>query len=89
MPRGAAAGDAVRLQAAGLPAIEGTLDYLTPEFLGVRADDLLFRVYGRDRWGDPATVALHLFDPAADAAGLARGWREWLETHANSTEAVA
>ncbi|HST38965.1 MAG TPA: SRPBCC domain-containing protein [Conexibacter sp.] len=90
LPRAAAVGDTVRLQAAaGLPAIEGTLDYLTPDFLGVRADDLLFRVYGRDRWGDPATVALHLFDPAADAAGLARGWREWLETHANSTEAVA
>lgn len=82
---GAAVGDRVRLAAAGLAAVEGVVDYLTPDFLGVRGDDLLFRVYGREAWGDPSTVALHLFDPAADAAAAERAWKEWITT----TEAVA
>lgn len=85
LPRDAAVGDRVRLEAAGLPPVEGVVDYLTPAFLGVRGEDLLFRVYGRESWGDPSTVALHLFDPAADAAAAERAWKELTTT----IEAVA
>lgn len=85
LPRAAAIGDAVRLEPAGLPAIEGRIDYLTSTFLGVRGDDLLFRVYGRDVWSDPLTLALHLFDPDADAATVERSWSEWM----HATKVVA
>jgi hypothetical protein len=81
----AAAGDRVRLSIPGAPPVEGVVDYLTPAFLGVRGEDLLFRVYGRESWGDPSTVALHLFDPAADAAAAERAWKDLTTT----IEAVA
>lgn len=85
LPDDAAVGDRVRLEAAGLPPVEGVIDYLTPSFLGVRGEDLLFRVYGREPWGDPSTVALHLFDPAADAGAAERAWKDLTTT----IEAVA
>lgn len=85
LPEDAKAGDAVRLEPAGLPAIEGTVDYLTPMFLGVRTPDALIRVYGRDVWGWPVGVALHLFAADADAARAERDWSSWL----NAAEAVA
>jgi hypothetical protein len=85
LPQDAAVGDAVRLEPAGLPAIEGTIDYLTPAFLGVRGDDALFRVYGRDVWDAPIGIALHLFGADIDVAATERGWKEWM----NPNEAVA
>lgn len=89
LPAGARAGDAVTLRGPGGAPLAGTLDWLTPSFLGLRAEQLLFRVYCRDRWDDPTTIALHLFDPAADVAAVERGWRGWLTTTANTTEKVA
>jgi uncharacterized protein YndB with AHSA1/START domain len=77
----AAVGDEVRLA----PGLEGTIDYLTPAFLGVRTDDALVRLYGREAWGGPVTVALHLFGEDADPAQVERTWSEWL----TSTEVVS
>jgi hypothetical protein len=51
------------------------MDYRTPAFLGLRADDALIRVFGREAWGGPVSLYLHLFDPAADAAAVEREWR--------------
>jgi hypothetical protein len=85
LPREAAVGDAVRLEPDGLPAIEGTIDYLTPTFLGVRGDHVLLRVYGRDVWNDPTTIALHLFDQDVDVAQAERACQHWM----TQTEAVA
>jgi hypothetical protein len=78
LPPEAAVGDMVRLEPAGPPAIAGRIDYLTPAFLGVRGDDALFRVYGRDMWNDPIGIALHLFGQPADASPIERAWKEWL-----------
>lgn len=85
LPAGVRAGEEVRLAAGGLPPVEGVVDYLTDDFLGVRGEDLLFRVYGRERWDDPTTIALHLFDEDVDAATVERAWKRWT----NPTEAVA
>src|SRR6478609_7295139 len=85
LPGDAHPGDVVTLRGPGGAPLHGTLDWLTPRFLGLRADDLLFRVYGRDRWDDPTTIALHLFDPAADVGAAERELREWLTTHATTT----
>jgi hypothetical protein len=81
LPDTAAVGDHVRLG----PGLEGTIDYLTPAFLGVRTEHTLFRVYGRDVWGGPVGVALHLFAEDASQARAERTWTAWL----GATEAVA
>ena len=69
----AAVGD--RIELAGPDRIAGVVDYRTPEFLGVRSDDALIRVYGRDVWGWPVGVAHHVFagEPREQA------WRGWLD----------
>jgi hypothetical protein len=81
VPEGAEVGDHVRLAT----GVEGTIDYLTPAFLGVRTDDALVRLYGRESWGGPVSVALHLFAEDADVAEAERTWSARLGT----TEAVA
>ncbi|SDU71262.1 SRPBCC domain-containing protein [Jiangella alkaliphila] len=73
------AGDSVRLTPSGLPAIDGVVDYVAPEFLGVRTEDALYRFYGRDAWGWPVGVAHHLFAPAADGVAAGRAWQAWLD----------
>lgn len=79
-------GDRVAL--VGPEPIEGVVDYVTDEFLGVRTDDALFRIYGRERWGFPSNVALHRFEAGADRAAGERAWSEWLDD-ARVAEAVA
>jgi hypothetical protein len=78
LPADAAVGDRVRLTPAGLPPLEGVVDYVAPAFVGVRTADSLFRVYGRDAWGWPVSIAEHLFTPAVDAAARSRAWTAWL-----------
>jgi hypothetical protein len=67
------------------PELDATVDYETPAFLGLRTHDALIRVYGRDAWGGPVGIGLHLFADGADAAAAQRSWAEWLA----ATEAVA
>lgn len=74
----AAPGERVQLRPAGLPPIEAVVDYRTDAFLGLRTDDALIRIYGRDTFGWPVGVALHLFAPDADGAALEQAWRTWL-----------
>src|SRR4051812_6582575 len=82
VPEGATAGDSVTLA----PGARGTVDYAQAPFLGVRTDDALIRVYGREAWGGPVSVVLHLFDPQADLGGVERAFRTAL---AAETEEVA
>jgi hypothetical protein len=51
----------------------GVVDYVTPEFLGVRTADALYRFYGRDAFGWRIGVGRHHF---ADVD--AEGWDAWL-----------
>ena len=76
VPAGAVPGDRVRLTPAGLASIDGVVDYSTPHFLGVRSDDALYRVYGRDAWGWPVSVAHHLFGDVAPDVDDA--WSQWI-----------
>ncbi|MFC7550855.1 SRPBCC domain-containing protein [Plantactinospora sp. GCM10030261] len=73
-----AVGDRVRLTPAGLPPIDGVVDYATPEFLGVRTSDALYRWYGRDAWGWPVGLAHHLFGPDVDGVAAGAAWNRWL-----------
>jgi hypothetical protein len=44
---------------------EGTIDYETDQFLGIRTDDALIRVLSREAWDSPVEVARHEFAKAA------------------------
>ncbi|MEQ4301314.1 SRPBCC domain-containing protein [Plantactinospora sp. B6F1] len=86
LPSEVSAGDRVTLTPAGLPPVEGVVDYATPVFLGVRGADALYRFYGRDAWGWPVGVAHHLFADGVDEAAESAAWQGWL-TAALSTPA--
>lgn len=84
------AGDVVALEPGhGIAPIVGVIDYATGPFLGIRTDDALYRVYGRDRWGYPVGVAHHRFGADADAAAETVAWQSWLDAVGREREAVA
>jgi len=69
-------GDQVHLTPEGLGPIEGVVDYLTPETLGVRASDGLYRFIH----GLHGTVVLghHIFADV-DQQQTERAWQSWLD----------
>lgn len=75
---GGGAGERVRLDLPGAPGVEAMIDYVTPEFIGLRTDDALYRFYGRDAFGWPVGVAHHVFGEDADATAAERAWADWL-----------
>jgi hypothetical protein len=50
----------------------GTIDYRDGSMVGIRSEDALLRVYGRDVWGWPVGFAVHSFAGEPDE----RAWRE-------------
>ena len=54
----------------------GVVDYRDGTMVGVRADDALIRVYGRDVWGWPVGVAVHIVRRGRPTRPA---WRERLE----------
>jgi uncharacterized protein YndB with AHSA1/START domain len=83
-----AVGDHVRLEPAGITPIEGTVDYVTHAFLGIRNAESLYRFYGRDTWGWPVGVAHHLFADGLDKDAEEQAWSTWLSS-VFATEEVA
>ncbi|WP_433241251.1 SRPBCC family protein [Streptosporangium sp. CA-135522] len=78
-------GDPVRLAPGGLAPVDGVMDspvdgvvdYATPQFLGVRTSDGLYRFFHSR--GGAAVVELHLFSDV-DAREVEGSWQSWL-TH--------
>jgi hypothetical protein len=69
-------GDKVRLTPQGLAPIEGVVDYAAPDFLGVRADDGLYRfIRGFD---GSVAVGHHLYADDVDASRTEQAWQAWL-----------
>jgi hypothetical protein len=68
-------GDKVRLTPEGLDPIEGVVDYLAPDALGVRTGDGLYRFIR----GFDGTVAVghHLYADT-DAREAEQAWQAWL-----------
>jgi hypothetical protein len=73
-------GDAVRLTPHGLEPVAGVVDYLRPNFIGVRTSDALYRFFGRNAFGAPVGMAIHMFGDGVDADALKRNWQQWLNT---------
>jgi uncharacterized protein YndB with AHSA1/START domain len=76
LPDTAAVGDQVRATLEGLPPIEGVVDYVSPDAIGVRTDDGLFRfIYGL---GGTVVVGHHIYAPS-DQQQLEQAWQAWIE----------
>jgi uncharacterized protein YndB with AHSA1/START domain len=76
LPGAVSDGDQVRLTPEGLPPMEGVVDYVSLETLGVRTSDGLYRFIH----GFEGTVVLghHIFADV-DPQATERAWQAWLE----------
>jgi len=71
-------GDSLSLEVPNLGRIESEIDYLAPQFIGLRGSGALYRFYGRDAFGGTVDAAHHLFEPKAESAEAATAWQDWL-----------
>jgi hypothetical protein len=69
-------GAPVRVSVDGLPTVEGVIDYVSRDFLGVLSDDALYRfVHGLGG----ATVLEHHFFTDVDGERMETAWSDWLQ----------
>ncbi len=73
-----AEGAAVTIAPPGLDPVSGVVDYAQPNFLGIRTDDALVRLFGRNAFGGPVGLAVHHFGNGVDPAAQRTGWEAWL-----------
>jgi hypothetical protein len=71
-------GASVQLTPNGLQPVEGVIDYLRPNFMGVRSDDALYRFFGRNGFGAPVGMSIHMFNEGDDAEKTKQDWEQWL-----------
>ena len=71
-------GDAVGASLGDAGSLDGVVDYSTPEFLGVRTADGLYRFFGRN-YGSVVGMSAHLFVDGVDAAADEAALKAWLE----------
>jgi hypothetical protein len=78
---GTQAGEAGRvvLTPDGLAPIEGVIDYLRANFLGVRSEDALYCFFGRNAFGAPVGMSIHVFADGVDPEQVERDWQQWLD----------
>ena len=75
----ASPGDAVHASLGDAGTLDGVVDYATPEFLGVRTDDGLYRFFGRNHYGSVVGMSAHLFVDGVDAAAREAQLKAWLD----------
>ncbi len=63
----------------GAGTLDGVIDYSTPEFLGVRARDGLYRFFGRNHFGGVVGMSAHLFVDGVDADEREAALKAWLD----------
>jgi hypothetical protein len=81
VPARAAQGDTVRFTpAGGADPVDAVLDYRNPYFIGLRTEQAMYRVFGRNHFGATVGVSVHDFAPGADADRIGADWTRWLET---------
>jgi hypothetical protein len=72
-------GDAVHASLGDAGTLDGVIDYSTPEFLGVRTADGLYRFFGRNHFGSVVGMSAHLFVDGVDAAAREAALKAWLD----------
>jgi uncharacterized protein YndB with AHSA1/START domain len=75
----AGVGDAVHASLGEAGTLDGVVDYRTPEFLGVRTVDGLYRFFGRNHFGSVVGMSAHLFVDGVDAAAQEAALKAWLD----------
>jgi hypothetical protein len=75
---GVAEGDAVRLEPEGVESIDGVVDYVRPNFLGIRTTDALYRFFGRNAFGMPVGMQIHAFADGVNKDATQATWQAWL-----------
>ena len=75
----AGAGEAVHASLGDAGTLDGVVDYSTPEFLGVRTADGLYRFFGRNHYGSVVGMSAHLFVEGIDAAASEAALKAWLD----------
>jgi len=75
----AGVGDAVQASLGDAGTLDGAIDYSTPEFLGVRTADGLYRFFGRNHFGSVVGMSAHLFVDGVDAAAREAQLKAWLD----------
>lgn len=73
-------GDSVQLTPQGLDPIDGVLDYVRPNFIGVRTPDALYRFFGRNAFGAPVGMSIHMFADGVEPEETKQRWQRWLHT---------
>ena len=71
-------GTGVRFELPGFGAVEGTVDYIAPTFVGLRAPHALIRFHGRFMSGMPVAVSQHTYLETFDGDAAQRAWEAWL-----------
>jgi uncharacterized protein YndB with AHSA1/START domain len=79
-----AVGDAARVQPAGLPPIEGTVDYVSSTILGLRTDDALYR-FAFIPFGGGIYLGHHVYRDDVDVAAATAAWAAWLDAAVTAT----
>jgi hypothetical protein len=75
---GVSEGDTVTLAPAGLEPIAGVVDYLRPNFMGIRTADALYCFFGRGAFGGPVAVTIHQFSNGVEPEELTGRWQRYL-----------
>jgi hypothetical protein len=71
--------DTVEVALDGVTPFVATVDYLSPNFIGLRTHTALYRFFGRNAFGATVGLTLHVFDPADDAVAASASWQAWLD----------
>jgi hypothetical protein len=71
-------GAPVRIELTGAGPMEGVVDYVSRNFLGVRTAGALIRFHGRAVVGMSVAVGHHAFAGDVPVDETAAGWRAWL-----------
>jgi uncharacterized protein YndB with AHSA1/START domain len=77
---GAAVGDSVHADLGSAGTLDGVIDYATPEFVGVRTQDTLYRFFGRNHYGSVVGMSAHVFRDDVDAATAEKALKSWLDS---------
>jgi len=77
---GAKVGDSVHAELGGAGTLDGVLDYVTPEFIGVRTSDSLYRFFGRNQYGGVVGMSAHVFRDDVDEAAAEKALKNWLDS---------
>jgi hypothetical protein len=76
--RPAQLGAAVHMELVQIGPVEGVIDYVNPNYVGLRTADALIRFHGRSALGMTVAVSHHAYNGDIDAERTRSSWESWL-----------